>query len=75
MAGYRAAFEGPAGPAGKGAPRLPAEWEPQSGVMLAWPRPGGPWGGGLEAVESTFLAVAAAVSRFEPLLVVCGDAV
>ena len=42
--------------------------------MLAWPRPDGPWAGCLEAVESTFLAVAAAISRFEPLLVVCGDA-
>ncbi len=42
--------------------------------MLAWPRPDGPWAGCLEAVESTFLDIAAAVSRFQRILVVCADA-
>ncbi len=53
--------------------RLPAEWEPQTGVMLTWPHAGGDWADILEEVEPVFLAIAEAVARRENLLVNCAD--
>ncbi len=53
--------------------RLPAEWEEQDGVLLAWPHAGTDWAGDLEAVEPVFAAVAAAVARFETAVVVGPD--
>jgi agmatine/peptidylarginine deiminase len=53
--------------------RLPAEWEPQSGVMLTWPHAGGDWADRLDTVEPVFLAIAAAIARRENLLLNCSD--
>ena len=50
---------------------MPAEWAPQSAVMLTWPHPGTDWFRRLEAVEPVFLAIARAVLRFEHLLISC----
>jgi agmatine/peptidylarginine deiminase len=54
--------------------RLPAEWEPQAAVLIAWPHAGTDWAERLEAVESTYVALAAAVTRFQPLIIVVADA-
>jgi agmatine/peptidylarginine deiminase len=54
--------------------RLPAEWEPQSAVLIAWPHAGTDWAERLAAVETTYVALAAAVTRFQPLVVVVADA-
>ena len=54
--------------------RLPAEWEPQSAVLIAWPHAGTDWAERLAEVETTYVALAAAVTRFEPLVVVVADA-
>jgi agmatine/peptidylarginine deiminase len=54
--------------------RLPAEWEPQAAVLIAWPHAGTDWAERLDAVETTYLALAAAVTRFERLIVVVADA-
>ena len=53
--------------------RLPAEWEPQDGVQLTWPHAASDWADMLAEVETVFVAIAKAVSRFERLLVVCHD--
>ena len=53
--------------------RLPAEWEPQSGVQLTWPHPETDWSPRLDAVEPVFAAIGAAIARHESLLVVCQD--
>jgi agmatine deiminase len=53
--------------------RLPAEWEPQAGVMLTWPHRQGDWADVLEEVEPVFLAIAAAIARRENLLINCID--
>ena len=53
--------------------RLPAEWEPQAAILIAWPHAGTDWAERLEGVESTYVALAAAVTRFEPLIVVVAD--
>jgi agmatine/peptidylarginine deiminase len=54
--------------------RLPAEWEPQSGVQLTWPHPGTDWAPRLDVVEPVFAAIGSAIARHESLLVVCQDA-
>jgi len=48
---------------------LPAEWALQTAVQLTWPRPDGDFARWFEAVERTFLAIALAIARYEPLLV------
>ncbi len=53
--------------------RLPAEWEPQAGVLLTWPHAHGDWGDKLEQAHAAFVALAAAIARFEPLLITCYD--
>ncbi|TAK39961.1 MAG: agmatine deiminase family protein [Lysobacteraceae bacterium] len=53
--------------------RFPAEWEPQSAVLLAWPHAGTDWAERLDAVEETFVALVAAITRFEPVVVCVGD--
>ncbi|MGH8126289.1 MAG: agmatine deiminase family protein, partial [Rhodanobacteraceae bacterium] len=54
--------------------RLPAEWEPQSAVLLAWPHAGTDWAARLDTVEDTCSALVAAVSRFETAIVCTPDA-
>jgi agmatine/peptidylarginine deiminase len=53
--------------------RLPAEWEPQAGILLAWPHAGTDWARRLGEVEDTFIALIAAIARFEPVLVCVAD--
>lgn len=54
--------------------RLPAEWEPQSAVLLAWPHAGTDWAERLDAVEVTCAALIAAITRFETAIVCTPDA-
>ena len=54
--------------------RLPAEWEPQAAVLIAWPHAGTDWAERLAEVETTYVALAAAVARFQRLIVVAADA-
>lgn len=50
---------------------LPAEWAPQSGVMLTWPHDRTLWAPHLSSVENVYLDIARAISVREDLLVVC----
>lgn len=50
--------------------RLPAEWEPQSGVQLTWPHKDTDWAPMLEEVNLTYEAMASEIKKREPLLVV-----
>ena len=54
--------------------RLPAEWEPQSGVMLTWPHADSDWRDSLSVVEPVFFRIATEIARREMLLVNCIDA-
>ncbi len=56
-------------------PRLPAEWEPQSGVQLTWPHADSDWAERLTEVEPVFADIGAAITRYETLLVVCQSAI
>ena len=49
---------------------LPAEWEPQSGVMLTWPHAETDWAPYLDEICETYLQMAEAIARRERLLVV-----
>lgn len=53
--------------------RLPAEWEPQSAVLLAWPHAETDWGTRLDQVEETYIALVAAITRFEPVVICVAD--
>ncbi|MBI5017644.1 MAG: agmatine deiminase family protein [Deltaproteobacteria bacterium] len=53
--------------------RLPAEWEPQDGVLLAWPHAATDWAPVLEQVVPVFVDLAAEISRFERVVVVADD--
>ena len=50
--------------------RLPAEWEPQDAVMIAWPHRDTDWAYMLEDIESTYDNLALAILRFAKLVVV-----
>ncbi len=54
--------------------RFPAEWEPQSAVLLAWPHEGTDWAPRLAAVEQTYVALVAAICRYQPVLVCVASA-
>ena len=53
--------------------RLPAEWEPQSGVMLTWPHADTDWADTLEQTLPVFQQIGVAISRDGILLSVCRD--
>ena len=53
--------------------RLPAEWEPQAGIQLTWPRAQGDWAHHTAEVESCFAQIAREVSKREALLIACED--
>ncbi len=52
---------------------FPAEWHPQSAVMLTWPHDQGDWGATLAQVEPVFLAIARWVCHYQKLIVACLD--
>ena len=49
---------------------LPAEWEPQSAIMLTWPHGGTDWKPYLRQITNTYLELADIITRYEQLLVV-----
>ncbi len=53
--------------------RFPAEWEPQDAILLAWPHADTDWGPRLAEVEGTYVALLAAITRFQPALLLVGD--
>lgn len=54
--------------------RFPAEWEPQSAVLIAWPHAGTDWAARLHDVETTYLALVAAIAARQPVLVAVANA-
>ena len=53
--------------------RLPAEWEPQAGVIIAWPHEATDWAPRLTEIESAYASLAGAIARFEHLVVCVAD--
>lgn len=50
--------------------RLPAEWEPQDGVLLAWPHEHSDWAFLLPEVEKTYLSLVSTISHFERVVLI-----
>ena len=50
--------------------RMPAEWEPHERCLIAWPTEirGGLWGEQILLAKASYAAVAHAIARFEPVL-------
>jgi agmatine deiminase len=53
--------------------RLPAEWEAQDGVLLAWPHEESDWHPVLDLVEPVFIEIARQISLFERAVIVAPD--
>ena len=53
--------------------RFPAEWEPQAGILIAWPNADTDWAERLDEVEETYIALVGAITRFQPVLVCVAD--
>ncbi|MDR7098561.1 agmatine/peptidylarginine deiminase [Lysobacter niabensis] len=53
--------------------RFPAEWEPQSAILIAWPHADTDWAERLGDVEETYIALVAAITRFQPVLICVAD--
>ncbi|GAA4866155.1 agmatine deiminase family protein [Luteimonas vadosa] len=53
--------------------RFPAEWEPQSAVLLAWPHAGTDWAERLAEVEETYITLVAGITRFQDVVVCVAD--
>jgi len=53
--------------------RFPAEWEPQSAILIAWPHAGTDWADRLGEVEETYIALVAGITRFEPVIICVAD--
>jgi agmatine deiminase len=48
---------------------LPAEWAPQDAILLTWPHAESDWRPWLAQADHTFAALAAAISRHEPVVI------
>jgi len=53
--------------------RLPAEWERQSGILIAWPHSQSDWASSLAEIELVYIALAAAISERQNLIISCWD--
>ena len=50
--------------------RMPAEWERHACCWMSWPSRADQWADGLASAQSTYVAVARAIRRFEPVKMV-----
>lgn len=53
--------------------RFPAEWEPQSAVLIAWPHSSGDFNHHLEAIENSYIFIAKTITHYQKLIIVCRD--
>ena len=53
--------------------RFPAEWEPQSAILLAWPHAQTDWAERLDRIEVCYTALIVAITRFQPVLLCVAD--
>lgn len=53
--------------------RLPAEWEEQDGVLLAWPHKDSDWYPVLHKVEPVFVEIATKISLYERVVIIAPD--
>ncbi len=49
--------------------RLPAEWEPQSGILIAWPHTTTDWADCLDKVEAVYTEIVVTITRFQTCVI------
>lgn len=54
--------------------RMPAEWEPHAFTAITWPSRRSDWAPKYDRVVDTYRNLAAAITQFEPLLIITDDA-
>ena len=52
---------------------LPAEWERQRALQLTWPHKDTDWNYCLDEINNTYVEMADAITRYEPLIIVTPD--
>ena len=52
---------------------LPAEWHPQSAVLLTWPHADTDWLPWLTEIQTTYIELVTAISRFQLVVIACHD--
>ncbi|MBK1647776.1 agmatine deiminase [Rhabdochromatium marinum] len=52
---------------------LPAEWAPQSALLLTWPHPNTDWRDQLDAVEAVYIEIVRTLCQYQPALILCPD--
>jgi agmatine deiminase len=55
-------------------PRLPAEWEAQDGILMAWPHEGTDWAYMLDDVRPVYVEIIRQITRFERVLLTAPSA-
>lgn len=55
--------------------RLPAEWEPQAALLIAWPHESTDWRDDLAAIETVYVELARATAVTQQVWILCQDAV
>ena len=53
--------------------RFPAEWESQAAILIAWPNADTDWADRLAGVEDTYIALVAAIVRFQHVVICVAD--
>lgn len=53
--------------------RLPAEWEQQDAILLAWPTADSDWSENLAAIEAVYLQLVTTISNYETVLLICRE--
>ena len=53
--------------------RLPAEWEPQSGILIAWPHLATDWADHIDEAESIYINIVKAVTRYQTCVIATPD--
>lgn len=53
--------------------RFPAEWEPQSAILIAWPHAETDWAQRLVDVEETYIALVVAITAFQDTVICVAD--
>lgn len=54
--------------------RLPAEWEPHSAILMAWPHSGTDWNYMLDEVQRCYLGILEAITKEENVILLVPDA-
>ena len=53
--------------------RLPAEWEPQGAVLVAWPHAATDWAYMLDEAQQCYVGMIETISRHAPVIVIAPD--